>query len=125
MDATENIWRAYTADQIAAMHECMESRQDATDARVETYHEENRQGREQVLNAIEEVKHELRTSQMWISAEETQRERDALLEAGKQLERERWLSWLHRVQGFINEIWQWIGKPAVGAGLAYLVYTIR
>lgn len=136
MDAPENVWRAHIADQIAAMHECLEARQLATEQRVETlhkkneerveaYHKENGEKQAELLAAIGEVKAMAQPAFKWVSVEDKAREKAADVEAGKQLERERWLTWWHRAEGFINELWQWVGKPAIGVVLAYLIYVIR
>jgi hypothetical protein len=125
MDAPENVWRAYMADQLAAIHQCFEDRADATDRRVDAYHEENKASQITLLAAIEEVKAIAQPAFKWVSVEDKARERAADVEAGKQLERERWLTWWHRAEGFINELWQWVGKPAIGVVLAYLIYVIR
>lgn len=124
MDAPETVWRAHLAGQIAHLHECFEERQQATEERVEHYHAENIKASETLLLAIGEVKAMALPAFTWTSAEEKQREKDALIEAGKQLERERWVRYLHHAQDIAHDLWDWVGKPAIGAAALYIVYQV-
>lgn len=124
MDAPENVWRAYTADQLASIHQCFEDRMDAMAERVEARHEENKVSGETVLAAIGEVKEMARAAFTWVSVEDKAREKAADVEAGKQLERERWGRYFHHAQTAVHEIWEWVGKPAAGAAFLYIVYQV-
>ena len=106
LDAPEAERWAYVYGQIADLHECFESRLN------------------KMLAAISEVKAMALPAFTWTSAEEKQREKDALIEAGKQIERERWRRYFKQAQVLLHEVWDWGGKPAAGAAVLYIVYQV-
>ena len=121
MDAPEGVWRAYIADQLAHLHACFEDKIGRADAKVESYHIQNRIAREEdrrlVLAAIEELKQEAQSSALWISAEETKRQEDALVEEGRSQERARWLGWLRHLREWGYVVLKY-GSVVVASGFA-------
>lgn len=124
LDAPEAVWRAYLTDQLAHLHECFETKLEDADEKVEAYHIQNQNGRAEdralVLAAIDELKQEASALSMWQSAEDKKREQAAWTAQGESIERERWLRWWRRAQGFMNTVWDWAGKPGIAAAAMYV-----
>lgn len=105
-DAPEPERWVYVYGQIAELHECFETRQEATDKRVEV-----------VLAAVGELKAEVKMSAGWISAEEGKRHDQALVEEGRKQERQRWVGWLDAAREWAKKGLDLGVKVGLGAGV--------
>jgi len=120
IDAPDKEWRRWVADQLLHLHQCIEKRDEERKAEIDKYHRENREDAKQALAAMQEVKNMAQAAIKWVSTEEKAREDQSLVEAGRQLERERWLKWFHRIETAGDKMLDWGVKGALGGVLVLI-----